>query len=50
MPVKCNYCNSSRKYKDIVAHIRSEHMGKLSEESIAYLKSLGVDFEGEDVL
>ena len=38
---RCNLCG--REVKDVADHIRKVHMGKLSEQSYEYLKSLGIE-------
>jgi len=38
---RCNLCG--REVKDVADHIRKVHMGRLSEQSYEYLKSLGIE-------
>jgi len=39
--MKCGLCN--REVKDIVDHMRKNHMGRISKQSYEYLKSLGIE-------
>ena len=49
--VVCMYCKNMGKTKvfknsdELVRHMRSEHVGKLSKQSYEYLKSLGISDE-----
>jgi len=51
MSVVCMYCKNMGKTKvfknsdELVRHMRSEHVGKLSKQSYEYLKSLGISDE-----
>jgi len=38
--MKCGLCN--REVKDIVDHMRKNHIGRISKKSYEYLKSLGI--------
>jgi len=38
--VRCSVCN--REVKDIVEHMKKNHMGRISKQSYEYLKSLGI--------
>ncbi len=39
---RCNYCG--KKVKDVAEHLKREHVGKLSEESLQYLLKQGVPY------
>ena len=39
---KCELCKNKKKVKNLVEHMKREHIGKLSRQSYEYLKSLGI--------
>ena len=39
--VRCSVCK--REVKDIVDHMKKNHMGRISKQSYEYLKSLGIE-------
>ncbi len=40
--VRCNICGRKVNGENLIAHIKRQHAGKLTRESIDYLLSLGI--------